>query len=68
MIRPMQKRRGRPSKGPRAVRRVRVPLELDAVLVAEAERRGLTIQDLILSMMQAYLPTRPQDDQLQLTA
>lgn len=69
----MTKRRGRPSKGLRAMRSVRLPIDLDRGLIEFAEQQGQTINDLVTIALREHLAragyTPPTTDhQLQMTA
>ncbi len=48
MLRVVERRKpGRQSKGPRVQLKARVPEELHLAVLAEAERRGMTLNDLV---------------------
>lgn len=67
----MTKRPGRPSKGPRQMRCLRLPLDVDRGLVELADRRGVPINDLVTMALREHLSrsgSLPQgDDELKLT-
>ncbi len=46
-----QRKPGRRSKGPRVQMKHRVPPELHDAVIAEAERRGMTLNDLVGEML-----------------
>lgn len=65
---------GRPSKGVRRTRYSRIPVDLDGLVEAEAERTGLPISDVIANAVAAYYGREPVAEaprpasQMQLTA
>lgn len=58
-----RKKTGRPPKGDREMVRARMPRPLAAALRSEAERRGMTLNDLLgeLAARETGVPYNPQE-------
>lgn len=67
------RRIGRPSKGDRRVRYFRLPVEIDELVVAEAERTGLPVSDVLAFAVATHFgrsmpPGSGEFEQLKVTA